>query len=97
MQNNNDNGGEGSPFHAAPCSAAKVAQASADSPRCHRRLVRCPQCGESLVHPRDDKSYCEECGWPEEILPSLPACAKCGDQGTYDTGTIWLCDVCSES
>lgn len=25
----------------------------------------CPQCGESLVYPRNDTAYCEECGWPD--------------------------------
>lgn len=27
---------------------------------------RCPQCGESTIHPRDSETYCEECGWPDE-------------------------------
>jgi ribosomal protein S27AE len=27
---------------------------------------KCPRCNELLVHPRDSKSYCEECGWPYE-------------------------------
>ncbi len=26
----------------------------------------CPQCGESLIFPRNDSPYCEECGFPDE-------------------------------
>jgi hypothetical protein len=31
--------------------------------------TRCPECHESLIYPRGDYPYCEECGWPDEILP----------------------------
>lgn len=30
---------------------------------------KCPACGELLVYPRGDSAYCEECLWPDEILP----------------------------
>jgi len=26
----------------------------------------CPRCKEQLLHPRNDRPYCEECGYPEE-------------------------------
>jgi hypothetical protein len=30
------------------------------------RTSICPQCGESVIQPRDSEDYCEECGWPDE-------------------------------
>lgn len=30
------------------------------------RTEICPQCGESVIQPRDSEDYCEECGWPDE-------------------------------
>lgn len=33
---------------------------------------KCPNCGELLVYPRGDDSYCEECGW------------NCGHKGYED-------------
>lgn len=31
--------------------------------------AKCPACGELLVYPRGDSPYCEECLWPDEVLP----------------------------
>lgn len=31
----------------------------------------CPQCSATLVFPRDDIPYCEECGYPEENRPAF--------------------------
>lgn len=28
--------------------------------------MKCPQCNEVLVEPRDHEKYCEECGYPDE-------------------------------
>lgn len=34
-------------------------------------IINCPNCGESLVFPRDSYAYCEECGWPDEDFDAL--------------------------
>lgn len=28
--------------------------------------VKCPQCGDAVIKPRDSGAYCENCGWPDE-------------------------------
>jgi hypothetical protein len=26
----------------------------------------CPQCESSIIYPRGDTPYCEDCGWPDD-------------------------------
>lgn len=30
------------------------------------KIMKCPQCSEVLVEPRETEKYCERCGYPEE-------------------------------
>lgn len=30
------------------------------------KLIHCPCCGEHLIFPKGNYSYCEDCGWPDE-------------------------------
>lgn len=38
----------------------------------HCYPIKCPQCGESTVKPRDSEAYCEDCGWPDENRLGTP-------------------------
>jgi len=56
----------------------------------------CPECGARLIHANIGDGtmdiYCEECGWPEEILPPNPSCTVCGEPGVGICGFQWRCE-----
>jgi hypothetical protein len=56
--------------------------------------MNCPQCNETLIEPRGDTKYCEECGYPEENREPQPPCVKCGEMSTCEDGNRCLCDDC---
>lgn len=35
-------------------------------------LTKCPECRSPLIYPRGEKAYCEECHWPDDVLPNNP-------------------------
>lgn len=43
-------------------------------------MINCPSCKSLLVFPRDNQSYCEDCGWPEEDFNEVYEYPKDGEQ-----------------
>jgi hypothetical protein len=63
-----------------------------------QELDTCPHCGSALVHvsvcgdPQNVDTYCEDCGWPDELLPLAPPCAVCGVAGIGEIDGSWYCE-----
>lgn len=64
----------------------------------------CPICQELLTHANVGKgaidTYCEECGWPDEVREENPPCVICKKRGvgvcidTWRCDEHWVCDCC---
>lgn len=56
----------------------------------------CPACEARLVHTNIGNgkmdTYCEECGWPDEVREPNPKCVICKEDGVGICGDTWRCE-----